>query len=58
MLYPFAKMYKKWGMFNFFVRDWEKKNKKDFHIVEIENDILYKTSVPDGNWLHTMLVKP
>ena len=27
-------------MFHFFKRDWEKKNKKHFHSVEIQNDIL------------------
>ena len=26
-------------MFHFFKRDWEKKNKKHFHSVEIQNDI-------------------
>ena len=39
-MYSFAKIYKKLGMFHFFTRDWEKNNKKHFHSVEMENDIL------------------
>ena len=38
---PFAEMYKKWGMYLFFLqKDWERNNKKHFRRVEIRNDIL------------------
>ena len=33
-------MSKKWRIFHFFTRDWEKNNKKHFHSVEIGNNIL------------------
>ena len=33
-------MYKKWRIFLFFTRDWEKNNKNHFHSVEIGNDVV------------------
>ena len=53
------KCIKKWGMLHF-SRDWEQNNKKHFQCWNREwysYLYQYKTSVPDGYWLHTLLVK-